>query len=109
MNAAAGDLRGATRCAADFVRGYAPSSIEGAVLLRFWHQWKERRRLARLDADMLMQEFGASAYEVAWTMARDVDSGALIDTRPEGHWDRVRNIIARRSYLPFWGQRPWSQ
>jgi hypothetical protein len=85
----------------------ARASIGGVVLLRYWHHWKERRRLARLDADMLMQEFGAAAYEVAWTMARDVDSGALIDTRPEGHWDRVRNIIARRSYMPFWGRRPW--
>ena len=63
----------------------------------------ERRRLARLDADMLMEEFGPSAYEVAWTMARDVDSGALIDTRPDGHWDRVRNIIARRSSVPLLG------
>ena len=31
-----------------------------------------------------------------------IDSGTLVDTRPEGHWDRVRNIIARRTYRPFW-------
>ena len=73
------------------------------ILLRHWREWRERRRLARLDADMLMQEFGPSAYEVAWTMARDVRSGTLIDSRPDGHWDRVRNVIAWRSYRPFWG------
>ena len=75
---------------------------ERRVLLRLWHQWKERRRLARLDADMLMEEFGRSAYEVAWTMARDAESGALIDNRPDGHWDRVLRIVAKRSYVPFW-------
>lgn len=77
----------------------------GAILLRLWHEWKERRRLARLDADMLMQEFGPSAYEVAWTMTREVAAGTLIDSRPEGHWERVRNIIARRSYVPVWWRR----
>ncbi len=69
---------------------------------RFWQTWIERRRLAKLDADRLMEEFGPAAYEVAWTMSQEVDSGTLIDTRPEGHWDRVRNIIARRNYRPFW-------
>ena len=71
-------------------------------MLGIWQRWKERRRLASLDADRLMDEFGPAAYEVAWTMAREVDSGTLIDTRPAGHWRRVRNIIARRSYRPFW-------
>jgi hypothetical protein len=79
-------------------------------LFRFWQTWIrtwirtwiERRRLAKLDADRLMEEFGDAAYEVAWTMSQEVESGTLIDTRPEGHWDRVRNIIARRNYGPFW-------
>ena len=79
-----------------------------AILFRFWKTWAktwaERRKLAKLDADRLMDEFGAAAYEVAWTMAQEVDSGTLIDTRPEGHWDRVRNIIARRTYRPFWSR-----
>lgn len=74
------------------------------MVLRYWRQWKERRRLARLDADRLMEEFGPSAYEVAWTMAQEVRSGTLIDSEPAGHWDRVRNIIAWRSYRPFWGR-----
>jgi hypothetical protein len=71
-------------------------------VLGFWQRWVERRRLAQLDADRLMEEFGAAAYEVAWSMAQDVASGALIDSRPEGHWERVRNIIARRTYRSFW-------
>ena len=72
------------------------------TLFRFWQIWVERRRLAKLDADRLMEEHGPAAYEVAWTMAQEVSSGTLIDTRPDGHWDRVRNIIARRTYRPFW-------
>jgi hypothetical protein len=75
-----------------------------AILFRYWQTWTERRRLARLDADRLMDEFGPAAYEVAWTMAQEVHSGKLIDTRPDGHWDRVRSIIARRTYRPFWGR-----
>jgi hypothetical protein len=71
-------------------------------VFRYWQRWQERQRLARLDADRLMEEFGPAAYEVAWTMARDIDSGELIESRPDGHWRRVRNIIARRSYRPFW-------
>jgi hypothetical protein len=71
-------------------------------VFRLWQAFWERRRLAQLDADRLMEEFGAAAYEVAWSMAQDVDNGSLIDTRPEGHWDRVRNIIARRTVRPFW-------
>jgi hypothetical protein len=86
-----------------FVRP-CPRSLGDALLFRYWQTWIERRKLARLDADRLMEEFGPAAYEVAWTMAQEVDSGTLIDTRPEGHWDRVRNIIARRTYRPFWSR-----
>ncbi|HET7155533.1 MAG TPA: hypothetical protein VFI87_09225 [Hyphomicrobiaceae bacterium] len=72
------------------------------MLFRYWQDWKERRRLAQLDADRLMEEYGEAAYEVAWTLARDVDCGDLIESRPAGHWDRVRNIIAQRTFRPFW-------
>jgi hypothetical protein len=80
--------------------------VRSAVVFRLWRTFLERRRLAQLDADRLMEEFGAAAYEVAWSMAQDVDSGSLIETRPEGHWDRVRNIIARRTYRPLWRDPP---
>lgn len=75
------------------------------MVLGYLRAWRERRRLARLDADRLMEEFGHAAYEVAWTMAQDIANGTLIDSRPAGHWDRVRNIIAKRTYRPFWGRR----
>jgi hypothetical protein len=75
---------------------------QGDAVLQIWQRWLECRRLARLDADRLMEEFGPAAYEVAWSMAQEVESGRLIDLRPEGHWDRVRNVIARRTYRPFW-------
>jgi hypothetical protein len=71
-------------------------------LFSLWQRWRERRRLAQRDADRLMEEFGEAAYEVAWSMAQDVESGALIESLPDGHWRRVRNIIARRTYRPFW-------
>jgi hypothetical protein len=82
-----------------------PVPVGAVMVWRYWLTWKERRRLARLDADRLMEEFGPAAYEVAWTMAQDVDNGILIETGPAGHWDRVRNIIAWRTYRPFWGHR----
>jgi hypothetical protein len=63
-------------------------------LLRFWQAWKERRRLVRLDAEMLMEKFGAAAYEVAWSMSRDIRSGELIDMRTDDHWERVLAFIA---------------
>jgi hypothetical protein len=63
-------------------------------LLRFWQAWKERRRLVRLDAEMLMEKFGATAYEVAWSMSRDIRSGELIDMRTDDHWERVLAFIA---------------
>jgi hypothetical protein len=68
-------------------------------VLRYWQRWKEHRRLAHLDAERLLEEFGNAAYEVAWTVSREIRSGAMIDSRPEGHWDRVLRVIARQSLL----------
>jgi hypothetical protein len=68
-----------------------------APRLRFWHAWRERRRLVRLDAEMLMDKFGVAAYEVAWSMARDIRSGELIDMRTDGHWEQVLAFIAART------------
>ena len=67
-------------------------------MLRFWRRIIENKKLAQLDAEMLMERYGAAAYEVAWTMSREVDSGELIDPRPNGHWDRVLSLIAARTY-----------
>jgi hypothetical protein len=66
-------------------------------VLRFWRRMIENRKLAQLDADMLMEQHGPVAYEVAWTLSREVDSGELIEQRPDGHWDRVLALIAARN------------
>jgi hypothetical protein len=63
----------------------------------FWQAWKERRRLVQLDAEMLMEKFGSAAYEVAWSMSRDVRSGELIDMRSDDHWEAVLALIAART------------
>ena len=52
------------------------------------------------DDKLLLLRINKKDGEVVWT--QEVGSGTLIDTRPDGHWDRVRNIIARRTYRPFW-------
>ena len=58
------------------------------------------RKLAQLDAEMLMEKYGPVAYEVAWTLSREVDSGELIDPNPDGHWDRVLSLIAAHTSRP---------
>lgn len=50
------------------------------------------------DAQALITRFGASAYDEARTRARETRLGNVIDgNRREGHWDRVRAEIARRT------------
>ncbi len=73
--------------------------------MRFLRRWKENLRLACLDADRLTEEFGHAAYEVAWTLAREVRSGTLIDSRPQGHWERVQWVIAHRNFRKAWKRR----
>ena len=54
--------------------------------------------LPKIDAEALIAAYGDSAYEQTRTRARDQRRGAVIDSnRPEGHWDRVRREIARRT------------
>jgi hypothetical protein len=67
------------------------------VLRRLWQKWLDARRQAHDDADKLIEQYGPVAYEVAWTMSRDVRSGELIDQTPDGHWDRVLALVARRT------------
>jgi hypothetical protein len=50
------------------------------------------------DASRLIARFGLAAYDEARSRARDARLGNVIDgNRPEGHWDRVRAEIARRT------------
>lgn len=73
-----------------------------ALLLRRW--WPRETRLAQdqdlveQDAETLIQGFGEGAYEGARTRARDEHLGRFIDaSRPQGHWDKVRQEIGRRT------------
>lgn len=50
------------------------------------------------DALILIERFGAAAYDEARTRARDARLGNVIDgNRQDGHWDSVRAEIARRT------------
>jgi len=54
--------------------------------------------LPKINAEALIAAYGDGAYEQARTRARDQRRGEVIDgNRPEGHWDRVRREIARRT------------
>jgi hypothetical protein len=64
------------------------------VLFRLWQAWRGRRELVRLDAEMLIEKFGPAAYEVAWSLARDVRDGELIDAGSDDHWEQVLAFIA---------------
>jgi hypothetical protein len=66
-------------------------------LLSVWQKWLEARRQARDDSEKLIEQYGPVAYEVAWTMSREIDSGELIDQTPAGHWDRVLSVVAKRT------------
>ena len=50
------------------------------------------------DAESLITALGNGAYEVARTRAREQRLGQIIEAnRPDGHWDRARKEIARRT------------
>lgn len=56
------------------------------------------RDFVSTDAASLIARFSDSAYDVARQRARDARSGKTFDAnRPDGHWDRVRQDIARRT------------
>ena len=59
--------------------------------------------LVTQDADALMAQYGASAYDEARTRARQERLGQIIEgNRPAGHWDRVRREIAFRTERHGW-------
>ena len=73
----------------------APGEWGGAVL-RAWSRKKDAVNLARQTAIELELKFGTFAYDIAQQRLRDNTDHTL----PEGHWDRVRLILARRWGLP---------
>jgi hypothetical protein len=54
--------------------------------------------LVASDVNSLLRSFGDSAYDEARTRAREARLGKVFDgNRPNGHWDKVRREIARRT------------
>lgn len=59
---------------------------------------RERAEQVEADAAALMRGFKEFAHEEARRRAREAEQHAVIDgNRPRGHWDRVRNLISRRT------------
>jgi hypothetical protein len=65
-------------------------------VLRAWNRKKDEISLARQTAIELEMKFGTFAYDIARQRLRDNTD----ETLPEGHWDRVRTILAKRWGLP---------
>ncbi len=62
----------------------------------FWKQTSSS--IVESDVTALMQSFGDGAYDEARTRARGARLGEVVDgNRPDGHWDRVRKEIGRRT------------
>jgi hypothetical protein len=67
-------------------------------MLAFLKRRHARERQAVADAEALIASHGVAAYQEARSRARDARTRAVIDgNRPDGHWDRVRQIIGRRT------------
>ena len=64
-------------------------------MLRSWLLQRRRKKLARHDAEELIERYGSAAYEVARQRARQARLRQVIDDKPEGHWDIVRRTIGQ--------------
>jgi len=61
-------------------------------------RYRESRALALADADALIERYGDAAYAHARERAHQTRYGKIVDgNRPDGHWDRVRQIIGRKT------------
>jgi hypothetical protein len=59
---------------------------------------RDLQKLAEADADRLLAGYGDRAYAEARDRARDAHKGSVVDgNRSRDHWDRVRQIIAKKS------------
>jgi hypothetical protein len=67
-------------------------------MLRIFRDRRVQRELAMADADALIAQYGGSAYGYARRYAHQARRGKFVDgNRPDGHWDRVRQIIGRKN------------
>ena len=71
-------------------------------MLRWWHQWQKRKRLAAEDATILIARYGVRATHVASRRLTQMTDGTVFDSnRPACHWKRVYAIT--RELLPYNG------
>jgi len=71
-------------------------------MFRSWHKWQDRKRLAVIDATILIARCGARASHVASRRVTQMRNGVIFDSnRPPCHWKRVYSII--RELLPYDG------
>jgi hypothetical protein len=71
-------------------------------MVRWWHRWQERMRLAEKDATILIARYGVRASHIAKRRLTQMRNGAVFDSnRPACHWKRVHSII--RQLLPYDG------
>jgi hypothetical protein len=72
------------------------------LMLGWWHKRKYRRRLAEVDATILIARYGTRASHIANSRIAMKRNGPVFDSnRPPCHWKRVRSII--RQLLPYDG------
>jgi hypothetical protein len=59
---------------------------------------RERQKQASADAGALIDRYGSGAYSEARRRGHEARRGVVFDgNRPNGHWDRVRVIIGRKT------------
>jgi hypothetical protein len=71
-------------------------------MFRSWHKWQDRKRLAVLDATILIARCGARASHVASRRLTQMRNDVVFDSnRPPRHWKQVHSIISE--LLPYDG------
>jgi len=71
-------------------------------MFRWWQKWQDRKRLAVIDATILIARCGARASHIANRRLSQMRNGIIFDAnRPPCHWKRVHSIV--RQLLPYDG------
>ena len=71
-------------------------------MFRWRHKRQERKRLAVIDATILIARCGARASHIANRRVSQMRNGIIFDSnRPPCHWKRVHSIV--RELLPYDG------
>jgi len=71
---------------------------EPMPIFAWMRRYRQIRALASADADALIARYGEAAYANARERAHQARFGKIVDgNRPAEHWDRVRQIIGRKT------------